>query len=462
MIKNKYIDLIEQTFYFPRHGFDLNDNRLSFHDIPLIELIEEYGSPLKFTYLPKIDMQIQNAKQHFAKAIEKNNYKGNYTYCYCTKSSHFSFIIERALKNDIGLETSSAYDLNIIRKLNSKGLFPKSKTIICNGYKTDEYANSIVNLVKDGFENLTAVIDNIDEIERYDKYNVNLNLGIRIATEEEPNTPFYTSRLGMSSKKIKNFYQTEIKDNPKYKLKMLHFFVNTGIADTTYYWSELARLINIYCDVKQYVPELESIDIGGGMPIYNTLGTEHDYEYMIDQIVMYIKTICADRGMPEPNIFSEFGQYTVGESGGMLYSIIGQKEQNDKELWYMIDSSFITTLPDTWGIGQKFILLALNHWDKPFKRINLGGVTCDSQDFYTTDSQTNQVFMPAIKEGEKLYMGFFHTGAYQESIGGYGGIQHCLIPAPKHVLIDKVNGKLTYKLFAPQQNAEAMLNILGY
>jgi arginine decarboxylase len=462
MIKNKYIDLIEQTFYFPRHGFDLTNNELSFHDVPLVEMIEEFGSPLKFTYLPKIDMQIQTAKQHFTTAIDKYKYKGNYTYCYCTKSSHFSFIIERALQNNIGLETSSAYDLDIINHLSNKRLFEKNKSIICNGYKTNEYAEKIVKMVKNGFTNLTAVIDNIDEVDKYDQHNINLNLGIRIATEEEPNAPFYTSRLGMSSKKIKNFYQSKIKDNPNYKLKMLHFFVNTGIKDTTYYWSELARLVNVYCDVKQYVPELESLDIGGGMPIYNTLGIEHDYEYMIDQIVMYIKTICEDRGVPEPNIFSEFGQYTVGESGGMLYSIIGQKEQNDKELWYMIDSSFITTLPDTWGIGQQFILLALNHWNKPFKRINLGGVTCDSQDFYTTDSQTNQVFMPAIKEGEKLYMGFFHTGAYQESIGGYGGIQHCLIPAPKHVLIDKVDGKLSYKLFAPQQNAESMLNILGY
>lgn len=462
MIKNKYIDLIEQTFYFPRHGFDLTNNELNFHDIPLMELMEEHGSPLKFTYLPKIDMQIQQAKQLFAKAIDKNNYKGKYTYCYCTKSSHFSFVIERALKNDIGLETSSTYDLNIINHLNAKGLFPKSKAIVCNGYKTNEYAEKIVKMVAEGFENLTAVIDNVDEINKYDRHNTNLNLGIRIATEEEPNTNFYTSRLGMSSKKIKDLYHSKIKENPKYELKMLHFFVNTGIADTTYFWSELARLVNVYCDVKQYAPELESLDIGGGMPIYNSLGIEHNYEYMIDQIVMYIKTICVDRGVEEPNIFSEFGQYTVGESGGMLYSIIGQKEQNDKEMWYMIDSSFITTLPDTWGIGQKFILLALNHWDKPFKRINLGGVTCDSQDYYTTDSQTNQVFMPAIKEGEKLYMGFFHTGAYQESIGGYGGIQHCLIPAPKHLLIDKIDGKLTYELFAPQQTAESMLNILGY
>ena len=36
---------------------------------------------------------------------------------YCTKSSHFSFVLEEAMKNDIHLETSSAYDIHIILSL---------------------------------------------------------------------------------------------------------------------------------------------------------------------------------------------------------------------------------------------------------------------------------------------------------------------------------------------------------
>src|SRR5437660_6946318 len=35
---------------------------------------------------------------------------------------------------------------------------------------------------------------------------------------------------------------------------------------------------------------------------------------------------------------------------------------------YMIDSSFITTLPDTWGISQRFILLAINNWEREYQR----------------------------------------------------------------------------------------------
>jgi arginine decarboxylase len=72
--------------------------------------------------------------------------------------------------------------------------------------------------------------------------------------------------------------------------------------------------------------------------------------------------------------------------------------------------------------------------------------------------------LPAFDQHkEDLYIGFFHTGAYQESLGWYGGIQHCLIPAPKHILLDIAdNGALQVKKFAPQQESQSMLSILGY
>ena len=196
----------------------------------------------------------------------------------------------------------------------------------------------------------------------------------------------------------------------------------------------------------------------GQIIVYRYNGLQNAKEG-IDRNIYTIKNICDDRGVPVPNIFTEFGSFTVGESGGALYSVIGIKQQNDNELWYMIDSSFINTLPDTWGIGQKFILLALNHWDRPYQRVNLGGITCDGMDYYNSEVQENQVFMPKINPGEKLYLGFFHTGAYQESIGGYGGLQHCLLPAPKHILIDEAQNTT---VFSSEQKAESMIKILGY
>ncbi|MGN6646425.1 MAG: arginine decarboxylase [Cytophaga sp.] len=460
---DKYFDLIDQTFYFPTEEFKLVNNELHFNDFPLMDVIKQYGTPLKLTYLPKISSQILKAKQWFNQAIADNNYSGTYTYCYCTKSSHFSFVLNEALKNDIHIETSSAYDIPIVRILFENNKISKDTNIICNGFKRVEYTDYICDLINDGF-NCTPILDNLEEILAYEKgVETTCNLGIRLATDEEPKFEFYTSRLGFRYNDVVQFYKEKIEPNPKFKLKMLHFFINTGIKDTTYYWSELSRFVHMYCTMKKINPDMDSIDIGGGWPIKTSVHFEYDYKYMADQIVKTIKRVCDEEGVPTPNIFTEFGSFTVGESGAAVYSVLGSKLQNDKEEWYMIDSSFITTLPDVWGLSQKYLLLAVNGWDKPYKKVKLGGITCDSMDYYNSEAHQNLVFMPELDEKEPTYIGFFHTGAYQESLGGYGGIQHCLVPAPKHILINKDEaGNYTHELFAPEQTKESMLKILGY
>ena len=77
-MKNKYTDLIEQTYDWPQNEFSVEDNELYFHDVPLMDIIKQYGTPLKITYLPKISSQIQRAKRLFNVAMAKVDYKGAY------------------------------------------------------------------------------------------------------------------------------------------------------------------------------------------------------------------------------------------------------------------------------------------------------------------------------------------------------------------------------------------------
>ncbi|GAK99146.1 biosynthetic arginine decarboxylase [Nonlabens ulvanivorans] len=211
------------------------------------------------------------------------------------------------------------------------------------------------------------------------------------------------------------------------------------------------------------MPSLDSLNIGGGFPIKNSLAFEFDYEYMINEIVTQIKQVCDEADVDVPHIFTEFGSFTVGESGGAIYKVLYQKQQNDREKWNMINSSFITTLPDSWAISKRFIMLALNRWNEEYERVLLGGLTCDSDDYYNSEQNVNAIYLPKYHKDKPLYIGFFNTGAYQESIGGYGGIQHCLIPAPKHILIDRdENGAIQTRVFKEQQSSEQMLDILGY
>lgn len=460
----KYSDLINQTFYFPQEEFKLNKDNLYFHNIDLMSLVEKYGTPLKFTYLPKITENINKAKNLFRVAMEKNKYKANYYYCYCTKSSHFSYVLNEAFKNDIHIETSSAFDVNIVGKLLKSGKINKDAYVLCNGFKRAQYIDNIAQLINDGHDKTIPIIDNYEELDLLQaQVTKKFKIGIRIASEEEPKFEFYTSRLGIGYKNIVPFYKKQIAENKGVELKMLHFFINTGIRDTSYYWNELLKCLKVYIALKKECPTLDSLNIGGGFPIKNSLAFEYDYQYMVDEIINQIKTACADAEVDVPHIFTEFGSFTVGESGGAIYEILYQKQQNDREKWNMIDSSFITTLPDSWAINKKFIMLPINRWNDTYERILLGGLTCDSDDYYNSEQNLNAIYLPKYNKDKPLYIGFFNTGAYQDTIGGFGGIHHCLIPQPRHILIDRdENGILATELFSEQQTAEDVLNILGY
>lgn len=463
-MKTKYIDLIDQTYYFPQDEFTLDGSNLRFHGIDLMDLVEKYGAPLKFTYLPQITNNIQRAQKWFSNSMRKLNYKGDYHYCYCTKSSHFEFIMDRVTQSKVHIETSSAFDINIVESLIKKGKFSKDNYVLCNGFKRAQYIENIARLINNGHENCIPIIDNYEEINLLDDaINKPYKIGIRIASEEEPKFEFYTSRLGIGYRNIVPFYLREIKENDKVELKMLHFFINTGIKDNSYYWNELNKCLKVYVRLKKECPTLDSLNIGGGFPTKNSLAFDFDYPYMVEEILNQVKLACEDADVPVPHIFTEFGSFTVGESGGAIYEILYQKQQNDREKWNMINSSFITTLPDSWAINKRFLMLAVNRWNDEYERVLLGGLTCDSDDYYNSEQNMNAIYLPKFRRDKPLYIGFFNTGAYQETIGGFGGLQHCLIPQPKHILIDKdSNGIYTTSVFQPEQTHEDFLKILGY
>jgi arginine decarboxylase len=93
----------------------------------------------------------------------------------------------------------------------------------------------------------------------------------------------------------------------------------------------------------------------------------------------------------------------------------------------------------------------------------LGGLTCDSDDYYNSEQHVNAIFLPKYSKKRDQFIGFFNTGAYQDSLSGVGGIKHCLIPEPKRVIIQKdESGELNFELFEQQNSAKNMLKILGY
>jgi len=78
-------------------------------------------------------------------------------------------------------------------------------------------------------------------------------------------------------------------------------------------------------------------------------------------------------------------------------------------------------------------------WQNNYNRVNIGGISCGHSDYYNSENFNQKVLLPKYSENSKdpLCIDFFYTGTYQDSVSGYGGSKHCLIPSPKHIIIDR-------------------------
>jgi arginine decarboxylase len=85
-------------------------------------------------------------------------------------------------------------------------------------------------------------------------------------------------------------------------------------------------------------------------------------------------------------------------------------------------------------------------------------MTCDSDDYYNSEQNMNAIYLPKYNKEKPLYIGFFNTGAYQETIGDMV-VLHCLIPQPKHILIDRDETESWQLRFFRKQTSQDVKNI---
>ncbi|MDR9387659.1 MAG: hypothetical protein RI513_01490 [Balneolaceae bacterium] len=476
MMNRRFIDLLSQTYTWPQPGLDVsNHGTLKFHGLDLFDLAKEYGTPLRFHHIPSIRRAVEQANGWFDQAIQAHQYQGEYIPAFATKSSPFRFALEETTKAGCHIETSSAVDLEIVQWLLANDFISSEAYILCNGFKSDRYLDAILRLHKQGMQNLICILDNELEAQKLlDSEPNGLKIGFRVATEEDPSFEFYTSRLGMKSTEIMELVAS-FSDSKVLVPVMIHFFINTGIRDTAYFWNEFIKACRLYTEASRVCSSIQLFNIGGGLPIKKSLDVDVDQASIIRQLVGQIKLTCEEVDTPHPTIMSEFGSFYVGESGGLLMNVVLQKSQNDRERWNMLDGSIMSNLPDAWAISQRFITLPTNGWFEDFERVSLGGMTCDGDDYYNdqgsitlsssssaTDQEVHHLYMPTLAKTQELFVAFLHTGAYQETVGGYGGLQHCLLPEPKHVLVREIEGKTSVELFRDPADSTSILSTLGY
>jgi len=104
----------------------------------------------------------------------------------------------------------------------------------------------------------------MQELEKIEKLSENrkVKIGLRMAINEEPQSSYYTSRFGIRPVEMIDFYNSSIRGRKNIELKMFHFFVDSGIKDSLYYWGEFQKAMKLYVNLKKECKTLDSINLG--------------------------------------------------------------------------------------------------------------------------------------------------------------------------------------------------------
>ena len=462
----------------PNHTFNdylsARDGRLYYDDLDLAQLFvggrQDQGlgrtlpSPLEIVYLPKIRQKIERMARVFASVIDELGYGGRFLYAYASKANAAEEVVRTTLGAGAHYEMSSTVDVDIARLMQAAGHLPPGRMVICNGFKAPgtHYAANIIRL-KQQHERVIPVVEDVAELAPLIESGLSFEVGFRQKSyghhRDLTQMEAANSRFGMHLDDIWRASDT-VAAAPNLTLRLYHAMVGSQIIDAEDFVSRLAPPIEIYARLRQRHPTLSIFDFGGGVPVPMTLDFAFDYRAFARRLLATLQRVCAQQDVPVPDVMGEFGRYTTSEHGAHLFKVVTVKENASSLPWYIIDGSIMTSFPDSWALSEHFIVLPLNHLDQPFRRVQLGGMTCDSDDVYPPKPSQSPLYLPV--ETEDLYIGFFSIGAYQEMLGGVRGSKHCVLPEANELVIDRDrDGAYRFQVL-PGQNTTDVLRNLGY
>ena len=136
-----------------------------------------------------------------------------------------------------------------------------------------------------------------------------------------------------------------------------------------------------------------------------------------------------------------------------------EKIQNQIQEKYLVNFSIFQSMPDFWGLKQRFPVMPISKLDyKPTRSASIWDITCDSDGEISFDEQ-NPLYLHNIDvKKEDYFLGFFLVGAYQEVLG----MQHNLFEKPTEVTVMIDQNSYSLKSLKESKSIYDTLNSLGY
>lgn len=297
------------------------------------------GTPVLLRFPQMLRHRAGLIRDAFDRAIEAANYGNNYTCVYPIKVNQHRYVVEQMLhigqELRFGLEAGTKPELLAVLGLTAGA---PNTPIICNGFKDDEYIETVVLAAKLG-RNIIPVVERrqeLDAILKYsEKHGVAAPFGMRIKLAS-PGAGRWQASGGLASKF--GLFVAEALDCMKAlkargmadRLVLLHCHIGSQVSDLSSFRGAVRELTRVYTELCAQGAGLEMIDVGGGLGVDyegSRAASDSSINYDLDDyastVVRSIAEVCDAAGQPHPKILTESGRALVAYWSVLLFDVLG-------------------------------------------------------------------------------------------------------------------------------------------
>ena len=295
---------------------------------------QDFKGPLLLRFPHITEKQINTLYNTFNASIKEYDYKGNFNAVFPLKVNQLpNFIhplINEGKKFNYGLEAGSKAELVIAMTYNNI-----NSPITVNGFKDKEMIH-LGFIAKSMGHDITLIIEGLNELEMIIEV---LNetkmeapsIGLRVRLHSGGSGLWaksggINSKFGLTSTEILEAYELMEDNNIVKYLTMIHFHIGSAMNSIKPLKKALREAGHIYAELKNLgATNLNAINIGGGLAVeYNAYERTRFYSLseFSNDVIFTLKDIAKQKGVDEPNIFTESGRFISAASTVLITPVL--------------------------------------------------------------------------------------------------------------------------------------------
>ena len=416
-MNSKYgIDIWSDGNFFIEDGVAKINHDCKPSIISIVKKIRKQGFKgpllLRFPHITK--KQIKTLYTTFNSSIKEYDYKGKFNAVFPLKVNQLPNFVHpltsAGKKYNYGLEAGSKAELIIAMTYNNLG-----SPITINGFKDKEMIH-LCFIAKSMGHNITIIIEGLNELEMIievlnESKLESPNIGLRVRLHSGGSGLWaksggINSKFGLTSTEILEAYELMEENDLVDYLTMIHFHIGSAMNSIKPLKKALRESGHIYAELKNLgAINLSSINIGGGLAVeYSAYERTRFYSLseFANDVVFTLKEIAKQKGVDEPNIFTESGRF-ISAASTVLITPVLELFSAEYELSHLKfkdkNPPLIQELHDlfkdmTKKTAYEFMHDSIDHMESLLTLFDLGYI--DLQDRSNAEILTHQIIKKAI------------------------------------------------------------------